>query len=103
MSSGGTIIALILLSGKRDMGAPGKGQVFTGWKPRLERSGNHQQRALGSCPVIMAGAQSFHHFGWYIVYNGKLETWHRKADYMEEILVEIHDPIRSLQSVSFTR
>ena len=56
-----------------------------------------------SYAVHVSGAQSFHHFGWYIVYNGKLETWHRKADYMEEILVEIHDPIRSLQSVSFTR
>ena len=30
-----------------------------------------------------------HNFQWYIVYNGKPETWHRKADYMEETLVEI--------------
>lgn len=25
---------------------------------------------------------------WYIVHNGKPETWHRKSDYMEETLVE---------------
>jgi hypothetical protein len=30
-----------------------------------------------------------HNFQWYIVYNGKPETWHRKADYMEETLVKI--------------
>ena len=35
------------------------------------------------------GPQFTHCFNWYIVYNGKPETWHRKADYMEEILVEI--------------
>jgi len=28
-------------------------------------------------------------FNWYIVYNGKPETWHRRADYMEETLDEI--------------
>lgn len=27
-----------------------------------------------------------HNFQWYIVYNGKPETWHRRADYMEETL-----------------
>lgn len=35
------------------------------------------------------GTQLSHHFGWYVVYNGKPETWHRKADYMEEVLAEI--------------
>jgi hypothetical protein len=30
-----------------------------------------------------------HNFQWYIVYNGKAETWHRRADFMEETLVEI--------------
>ncbi len=30
-----------------------------------------------------------HNFQWYIVYNGKPETWHRRADYMEETLVYI--------------
>lgn len=30
-----------------------------------------------------------HNFQWYIVYNGKPETWHRRADYMEEALVYI--------------
>ncbi|MCL2698029.1 MAG: hypothetical protein FWE74_08105 [Oscillospiraceae bacterium] len=30
-----------------------------------------------------------HELNWYIVYNGKPETWHRKADYMEETLDEI--------------
>jgi hypothetical protein len=43
----------------------------------------------------VSGAQLSHHFGWYIVYNGKPETWHRKADYMEETLAEIEksDPL----------
>ncbi len=30
-----------------------------------------------------------HNFQWYIVCNGKPETWHRRADYMEETLVYI--------------
>jgi len=30
-----------------------------------------------------------HNFQWYIVYNGKAETWHRRADFMEETLIEI--------------
>jgi len=29
-----------------------------------------------------------HNFQWYIVYNGKAETWHRRADFMEETLIE---------------
>jgi hypothetical protein len=33
--------------------------------------------------------QLSHSFSWYIVSSGKPETWHRKADYMEEILSEI--------------
>lgn len=37
----------------------------------------------------VSGTTLSHHFGWYIVYNGKPETWHRKADYMEETLAEI--------------
>jgi len=34
---------------------------------------------------------------WYIVYNGKAETWHRKADNMEETLAETakNDPRRA--------
>jgi len=28
-------------------------------------------------------------FWWYIIHKGKPETWHRKADYMEETLAEI--------------
>ena len=34
---------------------------------------------------------------WYIVYNGKAETWHRKADDMEEALLEAakSDPARA--------
>ena len=42
-----------------------------------------------SYTVVASGAESYHHFGWYIVYSGPVETWHRKADYMEEILAEI--------------
>jgi len=30
-----------------------------------------------------------HNFWWYIIHKGKPETWHRKADYMEESLDEI--------------
>ena len=37
----------------------------------------------------VASDQHSHELNWYIVYNGKPETWHRKADYMEEILIEI--------------
>ncbi len=33
--------------------------------------------------------QLSHNFSWYIVSGGKPETWHRKADYMEEVLSEI--------------
>jgi hypothetical protein len=33
-----------------------------------------------------SGRQLSHRLGWYVVYNGKPETWHRKADYMEETL-----------------
>lgn len=33
--------------------------------------------------------QLYHSFSWYIVSSGKPETWHRKADYMEEVLSEI--------------
>ena len=42
-----------------------------------------------SYTVVASGAESFHHFGWYVVYNGPVETWHRRADYMDEILSEI--------------
>ena len=42
-----------------------------------------------SYAVNVSGAQSSHQFGWYIVYNGKPETWHRKADDMEETLAYI--------------
>ena len=42
-----------------------------------------------SYTVVASGAESFHHFGWYIVYSGPVETWHRRADYMDEILGEI--------------
>jgi len=39
--------------------------------------------------VNVSGAESSQNFGWYIVTGGKPETWHRKADNMEEILAEI--------------
>lgn len=35
------------------------------------------------------GNYTRHSFWWYIVTGGKPETWHRKADYMEEVLNEI--------------
>jgi len=39
--------------------------------------------------VNVSSAESSQNFGWYIVTGGKPETWHRKADYMEETLAEI--------------
>jgi hypothetical protein len=39
--------------------------------------------------INVSGAESSQNFGWYIVTGGKPETWHRKADYMEETLAEI--------------
>lgn len=36
-----------------------------------------------------SGGQLSHRFGWYIVYNGKPDIWHRKADHMEETLNRI--------------
>lgn len=32
-----------------------------------------------------------HSIQWYLITKGKPETWHRKADYMEEILANIQD------------
>jgi hypothetical protein len=42
-----------------------------------------------SYSVKMSGEQFLHNFWWYIIHKGKPETWHRKADHMEEALVEI--------------
>ena len=42
-----------------------------------------------SYSLKVAGGQFTHNFWWYIIHKGKPETWHRKADYMEEILAEI--------------
>jgi hypothetical protein len=42
-----------------------------------------------SYAVNVSGAESMQNFGWYIVTNGKPETWGRKADNMEETLAEI--------------
>lgn len=42
-----------------------------------------------SYAIVISNTKCYHDFGWYIVYNGPVETWHRKADYMEEILAEI--------------
>jgi len=39
--------------------------------------------------IDVSGVESSQNFGWYIVAGGKPETWHRKADYMEETLAEI--------------
>ena len=36
----------------------------------------------------ISGDKLTHNFQWYIVYNGKPETWHRRADFMEETLIE---------------
>ena len=37
----------------------------------------------------ISGSELTHNFQWYIVYNGKVETWHRRADLMEETLAKI--------------
>jgi len=42
-----------------------------------------------SYALYVSGAQTFHSFGWYIVCDGKADTWHVKADFMEETLNEI--------------
>lgn len=39
-----------------------------------------------SYAVSVSGAESMQNFGWYIVTNGKPDTWGRKADDMEETL-----------------
>jgi hypothetical protein len=36
-----------------------------------------------------SGAESSQNFGWYIVHNGKPETWHIKNDCMEEALASL--------------
>ncbi|MEN6470206.1 MAG: hypothetical protein ABFC62_01940 [Clostridiaceae bacterium] len=41
-----------------------------------------------SYAIHASGAQSSHDLGFYIVCGGKVETWHRKADFMEEALAE---------------
>ena len=42
-----------------------------------------------SYAIIASGAESYHNLGWYIVYSGPVETWHRRADYMNELLAQI--------------
>jgi len=42
-----------------------------------------------SYTLYVSGAQTFHSFGWYIVCDGKPDTWHVKADFMDETLSEI--------------
>jgi hypothetical protein len=39
--------------------------------------------------ISVSDVESSQNFGWYIVTGGKPETWHRKADCMEETLAEI--------------
>jgi len=56
-----------------------------------------------SYTVVASGAESFHHFGWYIVYSGPVETWHRRADYMDEILSEIASIDQQLAERIFDR
>ena len=43
-----------------------------------------------SWAVNISGFESSQNFGWYIIYNSKPETWHKKADHMEELLAEIN-------------
>ena len=43
-----------------------------------------------------------HELNWYIVYNGKPETWHRKADYMNEILDDISNTDPKLSEKIFS-
>jgi hypothetical protein len=41
-----------------------------------------------SYALTVSGAESTQNFGWYIVTGGKPDTWHQKADYLEEALNE---------------
>jgi len=63
------------------------------FKRVLDKNGNkitYVASEFGVSYMIKLSDDGFkHNFQWYIVYNGKAETWHRKADYMEEILVKI--------------
>lgn len=58
----------------------------------LEKNGNKITYVASDYGVSYAvevwGSRFTHCFNWYIVYNGKPETWHRKADFMEEALRE---------------
>jgi len=58
----------------------------------LDKSGNKITYVAADYGVSYAvevwDGRFTHCFNWYIVYNGKPETWHRKADYMEEALME---------------
>lgn len=63
------------------------------FKRSIEKSGNKITYVASdfgiSYSVNVSGIESSHQFGWYIVCNGKPETWHRRADHMEETLAEI--------------
>lgn len=39
-----------------------------------------------SYALYISGSQMHHSLQWYIVTNGKPETWHRRANHMEEVL-----------------
>jgi len=56
-----------------------------------------------SYTIVASGAETYHHFGWYLVYSGPVETWHRRADYMEEILAEIAKTDAALAEFIFSR
>jgi len=53
--------------------------------------------------IVASGAESYHRFCWYIVYSGPVETWHRRADYMEEVLTEINKSDTHLAQRIFDR
>ena len=63
------------------------------FKRTIDKYGNkitYVASDFGISYAFRVGSDQYsHELNWYIVYNGKAETWHRKADYMEETLDEI--------------
>ncbi|MCL2209303.1 MAG: hypothetical protein FWC19_01510 [Treponema sp.] len=55
-----------------------------------------------SYAINISGLESSQNFGWYILTDGKPETWHQKADRMEELLAEIAKSDKELSQRIFS-
>lgn len=64
------------------------------FKRQIEKNGNkisYVASDFGFSYAIYLSNDIFDHsLQWYLITNGKPETWHRKADWMEEILNRLH-------------